>query len=214
MGAVIVAAIVGILTAPVARGAAAPAAAPAALVKVSAGDAPALGPETAPVLIVEFGDFQCLFCARGSRVLRILFDRYPDKIRWAFKHFPLRGHRNSPLVHQAALAAHEQEKFWPFHELLYTNHGRHRMADLESYAAELGLDVPRFMERLHSPELQRRVTLDIQQGRVLGVFATPTYFINGRRVVGARSLAEFRELIEQELTAAAAAAVSSPETPK
>jgi protein-disulfide isomerase len=117
-------------------------------------------------------------------------------------------------VHQAALAAHEQEKFWPFHEILYKSHGRHSLADLQSYALEQGLDVQRFMERLHSPELQRRVKQDIQQGRLLGVFATPTYFINGRRVVGARSLAEFRELVEQELTAAAAAAVGSPKTSK
>lgn len=183
--------------------------------KLSVGDAPSLGPVTAPVTIMEFGDFQCYFCARGSRTLRALvFDMYPEQIRWVFKHYPLRNHRSAAIVHQAALAAHEQQKFWPFHKLLYANQGHHALRDLQSYAAALDLDVERFTERLHELDVLRRVKQDVQQGRDLGVAATPTYFVNGRRVVGARSLAYFRELVEQELTAAATAAVSPGSGPK
>jgi protein-disulfide isomerase len=183
--------------------------------KVVIGDAPSLGPETAPVTIVEFGDFECLFCARGSRTLRALVDDvYPQKVRWVFKHYPLRNQRAAALVHQAAVAAQDQQQFWPFHKLLYANQGHHGLADLQSYAAALGLDVERFTKRMHELDAVRRVQRDKQQGRALHVSVTPTYFVNGRRVMGAQSVGYFRTLVEEELTAAGIAAIDPPSKPQ
>src|SRR5215475_1659504 len=81
---------------------------------------PSLGPPDAPVTIVEFGDFQCPFCAQGARALRELQATQPGRIRWVFKHFPIgRTHPDAPLAHEAAIAAQEQGKFWEMHERLF-----------------------------------------------------------------------------------------------
>lgn len=174
-------------------------ASPAPLPVVEVGDAPSRGPESAPVTIVEFADFQCPFCASASRTLKRLFEIYPTQIRWVFKHFPLRNHRDAPLAHEAVLAAHEQGKFWQMHELLFRHQDRLKREDLIGYATQLGLEMDGFTHALDSRRLRDRVLRDIVRGRRLRVEATPTYFINGNKMVGARSLSEFQKLIEAEL---------------
>ncbi len=172
---------------------------PAPLPVVEVGDAPSLGPESAPVTIVEFADFECPYCAQASRALKRLLQIYPTQVRWVFQHYPLHGHNDAPLAHEAALVAHEQGKFWEMHDLLYANQNRLKRGDLLRYANQLNLDMSSFTEALDTRRLRRRVARDVREGRRLNVGATPTYFINGKRMVGARSLAEFRQQIETEL---------------
>jgi protein-disulfide isomerase len=159
--------------------------------------APSLGPDSAPVTIVEFGDFQCPFCAQGAQALRRLVRVYPDRVRWVFKHFPLRSlHPGAALAHEAAIVAQEQGKFWEMHELIFQNQSRVKYSDLVGYAQEIGLDMAAFKDALETRRLRHRVIRDMEEARVLGVFATPTYYVNGTRYMGARTTSELRILVD------------------
>ncbi len=161
--------------------------------------APIRGSSKAPVTIVEFSDFQCPFCARVSPTIQQLFDRYPGKIRWIFKHYPLPIHPDAPLAHEASLVAGEQGKFWEMHDLLFLNQRAMKREDLIKYAKQLGLDMKRFNKKLDAGEFKPVIRADIGEGQKLGVRGTPTFFINGRRVVGALPFETFRGIVEEEL---------------
>ncbi|MGB4782859.1 DsbA family protein [Candidatus Methylomirabilis sp.] len=183
---------------------------PASLSLIDVRDSPAVGPENAPVTIVEFSDFQCPYSARAALRLKSLLQLYPDRVRWVFKHFPLRRiHPDAPLAHGAALAAHEQGKFWEMHDLIFSDEYRLKREHLLSYARQLGLDLQAFANDLDSERLQARISRDTIQGHSLRVDTTPTYFINGKRVIGVQTLARLRRVIEREL---AHATVTAPAT--
>lgn len=179
-----------------------PGATPPDRVTIELGDSPALGPEGAPVTIVEFGDFECPWCARGSRALQRVRATYPSQVRYVFKHFPLRSHPNAALAHEAALAAADQGKFWEMYAMLYAFQGRLSRAELVEYAEVIHLDLARFTDALGNRRYRSRVYKDLDQGRRLKVTATPTYFINGKRVIGSRDFEAFKELVDEELRAA------------
>jgi protein-disulfide isomerase len=183
-----------------------PAAPPITREVIDVDGAPSRGPANAPVTIVEFADFQCPFCAQGARTLRRLQNLYPTQVRLVFKHFPLRGSEGSRLAHEASVAAEAQGKFWEMYTLLMANQTAHDRESLLGYADELGLDRAAFRNRLEEQRQRGRVLRDVIEGRRLGVIGTPTYFVNGRRLVGARGLGEFRSLVDEELAAAAAPA--------
>jgi protein-disulfide isomerase len=170
-------------------------------------DAPALGPENAPVTIVEFGDFQCPFCAQGAKSLRKFLTMYPDRVRWVFMHYPLRvAHPHAALAHEAAVAAQEQGKFWEMHDLIMRNQTNIRYGDLVRYAEEIGLDMGPFKDALDTRRLRGRVIHDLEEGRRLRVPGTPTYFVNGKRVVGAQTTYGFHSLVDAIIRQPAAAA--------
>jgi len=163
---------------------------------------PSLGPINAPVVIVEFSDFQCPFCARVVPTLHELVKAYPTQVRLVFKNFPLDFHADSPLAHDAALSAGEQGRFWEMHDLIFSRQQTIKRDHLISFAKELGLDMERFIKDLDSGQYKARVEGEIQEGRSLGISGTPTFFVNGQRLVGARPKADFIRLIEAELISA------------
>lgn len=157
------------------------------------------GSRNAPITIVEFSDFQCPFCARVSPTIQQLLKQYPGQVKWVFKHFPLAFHPDAPLAHEASLAAGEQGKFWEMHDLIFLNQRAMKRQDLIKYAKQLGLDLDRFLTALDSGKYQTIVERDKAEGARLGVNATPTFFINGRKLVGAQPISVFQSLIEKEL---------------
>jgi protein-disulfide isomerase len=161
--------------------------------------APAQGAAESQVTIVEFSDLQCPFCAQAVPVMQQVMAAYRGKIKWVFKNFPLGIHPDAMLAHQAALAAAEQDRFWPMHDALMANQRAVKRDDLIAKARQLGLDVARFTSDLDDPRFRSRIETDIKEGDGLGVSSTPTFFINGRRLVGARPLEDFKALIEEEL---------------
>lgn len=163
---------------------------------------PVKGPPAAPVTIVEFSDFQCPYCARAVPTLKELLGQYPDQIKWVFKNYPLDFHPDSPLAHQAALAAAEQGKFWEMHDRIFANQNAMKREDLLGAARALGLAMDRFLADLDSKRFKAVVEADKGEAARLGVSGTPTFFINGRRLIGALPLDEFKKLIERELTVA------------
>jgi protein-disulfide isomerase len=165
--------------------------------------APAKGPAKAPVSLVEFSDFQCPFCAKVTPIIRQLLAAYPTQVRFAFKHYPLHMHKESPLAHEAALAAGDQGKFWEMYDLLFAGQDKLTREDLIAKAQQLKLDMPRFVKDLDSRRFKPVVEADRQEGNRLGVDGTPFFFINGHAISGASDLAAYKELIDAVLKEAA-----------
>lgn len=173
--------------------------APPVRVQVEIGDAPTLGPADAPVTFVEFADYECPFCGDAKDdVDRVLRD-YGDRVRFVYKQFPLAYHAHAHLASQAALAAHAQGQFWAYHDTLYAHQSALGRTALESYASTLGLDLAAFRLALDERTHAAAVDADIAHGQAAGVRGTPTFFVNGRPIVGAVPYADLAEVIEEEL---------------
>jgi protein-disulfide isomerase len=179
--------------------AAANAPAPGPAKKVDVGNAPVRGPKTAPITVVLFSDFQCPFCGRVEPAIAELEKAYPGKVRVAWKNFPLSFHNNAKPAAEAALAAHEQGKFWQMHDILFKNQQALSAADLEKYAKEIGLDVAKFKSAMESHKFAAQVDADTKQGTDLGVSGTPASFINGQMLSGAVPFDEFKKIVDAEL---------------
>ncbi|AEI66657.1 DsbA family protein [Corallococcus macrosporus] len=167
--------------------------------KVDVGNAPVKGAQNAPVTIVAFSDFECPFCSRVVPTLKALEDQYGAKIKVAFKNQPLPFHANAKPAAAAALAAHEQGKFWEYHDKLFANQRALDRASLEKYAQELGLNMDKFKAALDSGKFNAQIDADMAQASSLGATGTPTFFINGRTLVGAQPVASFKRVIDEEL---------------
>ncbi|HVZ87802.1 MAG TPA: thioredoxin domain-containing protein [Polyangia bacterium] len=168
---------------------------------IHVGDAPVKGPASAPVTVVAFSDFQCPFCGRAVPTVRQLETDYAGKIRIAFKQFPLPFHDKAHLAAEAALAANAQGKFWQMHDKMFANQQALDRASLEKYAQELGLDMAKFKAALDSGKYRDKVDAEDKEGAAAGVTGTPTFFINGTRLVGAQPAEAFKAVIDKELKA-------------
>ena len=160
---------------------------------------PSAGPESAKVIVVEFSDFQCPYCARAAKTVQQVREAYGDKIRLVFKQHPLPMHDKASLAAQAAAEANAQGSFWPFHDRLFANQGALARADLEATAQALGLDMARFRNALDSGVHKSHVEQDTNQAVGLGAGGTPAFFINGRYVKGAQPLESFKAIVDEEL---------------
>jgi protein-disulfide isomerase len=141
---------------------------------------PARGPESAPVTIVEFADFECPFCQRLAPDLDDLCEKRQATVRFVYKFMPLAMHPHSEIAARAAIAAQTQGRFWPMHHALFANGSHLEVTDIEGYAKELGLDLDRFRADMKSPATTARLDGDRKLADDLGVKGTPTLFINGR----------------------------------
>lgn len=180
-----------------------PQATPVQRFNVSADDDPFLGPERATVTIIEFSDFECAYCVRFYRdTLMPLLETYPAEVRVVYRDFPLENiHPNARPAAEASQCAFAQGKFWEFHNQLFEN--QNRMGDqlYADIAADIGLDTAAFEECYLSGAFSEEVSRDFNAGRALGVTGTPTFFVNGRVLVGAQPLQNFLAVIEEELAA-------------
>jgi protein-disulfide isomerase len=163
---------------------------------------PQRGPSTAKVTIVEFSDFQCPFCARVIPTLEQLRADYPNDVRILFRHNPLPFHDNAALAAEATVAAEVQGKFWEMHDKLFNDQRDLDRATLELHAAELGLDGKAFRAALDGHTGKVHVDDDLALGGRLGVRGTPSFFINGRPVIGAQPIEAFKKVIDDEIARA------------
>jgi protein-disulfide isomerase len=173
--------------------------APARVEPPPVGNSAARGPEDAPVTIFMFSEFQCPYCSRALAAVQQIEETYGDRVRFVFKSFPLPFHGDAHLASQAALAAGEQGKFWEYHDILFQNQRALSRSDLEGYAEQLGLDMARFREALDSGRFADQVDAEMAEGRAAGVSGTPTFLINGQRLVGAQPFESFQPIIEAAL---------------
>ena len=166
---------------------------------VPLGDSPAKGPATAPVTVVVFGDFQCPFCARGFETVSELEKLYEGKIRIVYKHFPLPMHSLAIPAARMSIAATRQGKFWPFHDAVYARRAKFDAAELRTAAKEAGLDLKQLDADMAAGDLDAQLKADVELASRLGVTGTPTFFVNGRPLGGARPLLDFRLIVAEEL---------------
>lgn len=161
------------------------------------------GGDDALVTIVEFSDFQCHFCARTQPVLRKLAARYRGNVRFVYRHMPLGFHRHARLAAEASLAAAAQGKFWAFHDAVFRLDRRAMdRAAFNRIARNLGLNMKRFNRALDTRQYAAAVRADIIAANLLGVDGTPTFFINGTPVSGAKPLSVFVGAIDAKLAEA------------
>ncbi len=169
-------------------------------IDVSVGDAPSIGPQDAPVTIIEFSDYQCPYCKLWhDQVYDELMANYPGKVRFVYRDFPLDGHPEALPAAEAAHCAGEQNAYWEFSDALFGRaYGLSRAAYLR-YAGALDLNMDSFTACLDSQRYQSSVTSELEYAYGLGVQSTPTFFINGIPLVGAQSFEDFKKIIDQEL---------------
>lgn len=120
-------------------------------------------------------------------------------MRIVWKHQPLDFHKDALLAHLASMAAHEQGKFWEYHDKLFTSPTKLKLADLRGYARELGLDMQRFEQSVTSARHREAIEADKAEATALGSTGTPAFFVNGRFLSGAKPFDEFARLINAEL---------------
>lgn len=163
------------------------------------GDAPTVGVVGAPITLVELSDFQCPYCAKVQPTVKELLDLYPGRIRYVFKNNPLAMHKDARAAALAALAAARQGKWRQMSEALFANQRALKPDDLMRYAEAAGLDLARFRTDVSDPVLAAHVDADMALAAKLGATGTPTFYVNGRKLAGARPLDALKDLVEDEL---------------
>lgn len=163
---------------------------------------PSIGPLDAPIVMVEFGDFHCTYCKRfHDQTIEPLLQNYGDKILFVYRDYPILG----PDSIQAALAAecaYDQGAFWGFHDKLYAAPSSLTRDYFIEYAQDLQLDLDSFTQCYDNADNQTRVSQDFTDGTGVGVSATPTFFINGKLLLGAQPYEQFAARIDAELAEA------------
>ena len=170
--------------------------------RVETGGFPAKGPETAPVTIVAFSDFDCVACAHLEPVLARIMTDYADRIRLVFRQFPLAAHPNALAAAAASLCAHQQNHFWEMHDALRREPTTLSNADLLQKAKRIGLDTQRFDDCVTSEETAALIQADIEAGSEAGVYTPPALFINGRFLTGSPPYERLSRIIDDELSRA------------
>ncbi|MEW5854055.1 MAG: thioredoxin domain-containing protein [Myxococcota bacterium] len=171
---------------------------------VSADDDPVLGNKDAKVTIIEFSDFECPYCARVVETAHAVVKKYDGKVRLVFRDFPLSFHPNAKKAAVAGNCAHEQGKFWPFHDQMFKNQNALDEKALKTYARVAGLDGNAFDKCLteNAAKYEEEIQKDLKDGQVAGVEGTPTFFVNGRPVSGAATMEELSNAVEAALAEA------------
>lgn len=164
-------------------------------------DAPSLGPENAPVTIVEFSDYQCPFCARWQQeVWPQISETYQGKVRLVYRDFPLvQAHPYAQDAAVAARCAGEQGRYWEYHDLLFLGEMEFSPLAYEAFASRLELDMDPFNQCRKSSEMLQLVQSDLSLGELVGIDGTPTFFVNGYRIKGAQPFEEFQKVIDSIL---------------
>src|SRR3989344_3708702 len=157
------------------------------------------GIENSPITIIEYSDYQCPYCARAEATINDVLDEYGSKIYFVYKDFPLPFHNNAQKAAEASRCALEQGKYWEYHDALFKNQQSLDTNSLKTYAKSLGLDEAKFSECLDSNKYTEKVKQDMEEGQSKGVTGTPTFFVNGKMLVGAQPFDAFKEIIDKEL---------------
>jgi protein-disulfide isomerase len=164
---------------------------------------PVWGPQDAVVTIVEFSDYECPYCKRWhAEIWPKLEQAYAGKIKLVYRDFPLTAaHPNAVPAAEAANCAGEQGQYYPFYDRLWLAKSGLNSKAYETYATELGLDLASFKSCVATRKYRAEVEADLRYATTLGVSGTPTFFINGIRVIGAQPFDVFKNIIDRERAA-------------
>ena len=162
-------------------------------------EGPSRGSANAPVTIIEFSDFECPFCGHAVETLAQVEKAYGDKVRVVFRDYPLFSHRTAKRAAEAAHCADEFGKFWEMHDRLFSKGGPLNDADLYRFATQAGIDRQKFDACLTSGKYKEAWKPSLDEGNRVGITSTPSFFINGRLIVGAAGFDVFSKIIDEEL---------------
>jgi len=163
------------------------------------------GNSSAPITLIEYSDFQCPACVRYHRITKRLIEEAGDNVKLTFRHYPLKRHANAAFAAISSEAAGRQGKFWEMQDLLFKMQKEWAKKEKEEaeklfvlYATALNLNTEQFRRDLRSPVLKDKVSKDNQTGRISGVTSTPTFFLNGQKMLKIpRNYNAFKELVLQ-----------------
>lgn len=159
--------------------------------KISLEDVPFKGAEDANVTVVEYSDFQCPFCKRGSDMIPEILEEYEGKVKIGYKQLPLPIHNWATEAAIASVCASKQgnDKFWKLHDLFFENQGKLNAENIKGeiggFAKQIGLNTDEFNKCIDSPEVAQRVKDEAEEARSIGISSTPTFVVNGMIVPGA-----------------------------
>lgn len=158
------------------------------------------GPAAAAVTVIEYGDFECPSCQQAHAAVQIMLAHFGPKLRFVFRHFPLREvHPHAERAAEAAEAAGAQGKFWPMYDLLFTHQQHLHDEHLLDYAGRIGLDIPRYENEMKDSVYLQRVQEHAQTGRMLHIRATPAFYVNGVFTDVSFGLQHLHEAIDKAL---------------
>ena len=169
--------------------------------EVEVGDAPRSGPKDARVQLVEFADYECPYCIKVHPTVKQLQAEFGDRVSFVFKNFPLPMHAHAEKAAEAALCAAAQNKFWDYHNKLFTS-TQLDVPALKQFAADLKLDSTKFNSCLDSGTQAAVIQKDAAEAQKLGLSATPSFFLNGKFFTGAVDYASLKQMVLQELGSA------------
>jgi len=163
---------------------------------------PYKGSPDAKIIVVEFADFECPHCREFARILNKAHQKYGDQIGIYFKHFPLSAHSNARLAAQAAIAAHNQKKFWPMHDLIFENQRNLSPERIMGFAQQIGLNMEKFQQDLNSAMTVAALQADRGEGETAQLTGTPTLYVNGVKYLGDRTEEAFLAFLDQAMKSA------------
>ena len=163
------------------------------------GDSPVKGDKKAKVTITEFSDFQCPFCARAVTFVNDVSKEFPKDVKVVYKHLPLTQiHPNAMPAAKAAVAAQNQDKFWEMHDELFANYNKLTPENIKAAAEKIGLDMKKFEADMAAPDTEKKIQADMKLAAESAVTGTPTFFMNGKRMMS-REMPVVKGQIEEEL---------------
>jgi protein-disulfide isomerase len=166
-------------------------------------DAPGLpseGPAAAPVVLVEFSDFQCTYCRAFSATLKQIMEKYGDKVRMVYRQYPLSNiHPDAERASEASLCAADQDHFWDMYNFFFEDPGNLKQENILKKVEELGMNVQNFQSCLDTGKHIPQIREDQKAGAAAGVQGTPSLFVNGRYFNGNRPYEEIASVIDEEL---------------
>ncbi len=169
-------------------------------VTVAIGDGtPTRGSADAPLVLVEYTDYQCPYCGRVQPTLAQIMERYEGQVLHVFKNLPLPNHKQAKLAAEAALCAQDQGKYWEFHDWLFANQRTMNRDSMVAEAGELELDTDLFSACIEQGTYADKIAADMREARSFGITGTPGFLINGRVLSGAQPLEAFEAILDQEL---------------
>src|ERR1022692_3062070 len=161
---------------------------------------PAMGAATAPLPLAGCSHLQCPYCSKAVAQINATLKAYPNDVRLIFKQYPLvELHPAAAISAAASLAAHQQGKFWPMHDVMFANRPKLSRQSILAWAKDAGLDMQRFTADLDSDAIKKAILRDVADGDKAGVEGTPTVFLNGQRYNGDLAPDAIKPVIESEL---------------
>lgn len=163
------------------------------------------GNRRSEIVLIEYSDFQCPACASYLPIVKKLAEEFSDRVAFVYRHFPLDQHQHAQIAAQATEAAGKQGKFWQMHDKLFENQDtwsdqKNAQELFIQYAQELELDLEQFKDDLDSKEVKDKVNYDYQSGVSGGVNATPTFFLDGKKLTNPRGYQEFKDTLEKAIS--------------